>query len=442
MQNKETPLEISDTIILKSDSYIKNTISDAKRRVIQNLQEQREAHKNINLMNIINEYPESVRSYLVRYVQHIECSDGCTGRCGWCAFPVNRNIKEGFSYESLKQFGEKYGDQLPETISFYWASDPLDIAGKKECGQPYNYVDIVTETIKHLRPGQRIYTSTVIPTGTYEVARDLLIFLHKHWVENKHYTALHTVRFSSTDKNNELIPKLRKELEEQYNLHPVFLNAQFGAMEQREKDSGKIKKIGKIINHPDRNIRSHPDIDTIACNDGVLIKTDGFYSIAMEAVTKKNPYGQITEKLDPKAETLAIPVYTEISRFRSEQTKQQILSGVNPGLIPNIVFQIIESKTGKILEKKEMPTLRRDLLAYSFLGSAMYSLIEEGLGKKQKAILSNLEKETDNRWSQTQRLILESDDEEAKEVTEDWYLGVKDVFHKLKLSSLDIKKID
>ena len=431
---EKIPITTSRSQFETGDFNTQHKISgDIRERVIKRLQEQRENHENINLIDMINEYPEAVRPHLLHCAQHIECSDGCTGRCGWCAFPVKRNIQEGFSYESLQQFGKEYGDQLPEAIAFFWASDPLDIAGKKEGGQPYNYVDIVAGTIGHLRPEQRIYTSTVIPVGTYEVARDLLIFLHKHWTENGHYGTLHTVRFSSTEKNKGLIPKLRKELEEEYSLHPAFLNAQFGAIEQREKDSGEIKKIGKIINHPDRDISSsNQDIDTIACHDGTLIKTDGFYSIAMDAVTKKNPYGQITEKLDPKAETLAIPVYTKINGFRTAQAKQQILSGTNPSLIPNITYQIVESKTGEILERKEMPTLRRDLLAYSFLCSAINSLIGEKLGEKQKVILLNLEQEADNRWSQTQKLLPESDDEEAKKVVERWYLIAKDIFKKLK----------
>lgn len=416
------------TDVLPNDSSLTTEYVNEIRTRVNRLREQRESRGSIDLMALLEEFPEAARPHLLKPTQSIECADGCTGGCPWCAFNVKRKITTGFSFESLETFIEKHITQAHQVVAMYHATDPLDIAGHKQSGEQYDYVDVVKVLLKNIAPGQKIYTSTVMPEGTYEIAIKLIVCLHNHWIENRCPENFHTVRFSMTDRNKENIDRLRKELESKYHLHPGFLNAQFGSIESREQPQDNVLKVGNFVKHPDRNLNDVNAFNTVACYDGILIKNDGYYFLAMEAVTRQNPYGQINIKIDPKAEKIKVPIFVSIDDYRDDRCKQQIIAGETPSLLPNIKFKVVESKTGALLEIKEMPTVRRDLLAYIWVCALLGSVLEEKLNSKQKIALSKVESEMDERWKQTRELFADCDDDEAKEAANLWYGVAKHYF--------------
>lgn len=302
---------------------------------------------------------------------------------------------------------------------------------KKANGDNYDYADVVINIIEHLRPEQRIYTSTVMPEGTYDVAKKLLIKLHDHWKSHGYYRdqghLLHTVRFSKTDKNSGQINNLRKELQ-QMGLDQSFLDAQFGASELRVENV-TVKKLGKYIKHPDRDLLSF-DINTVACYDGILHQTDGFYAIGMEAVTSKSPFGQIVEKINMLHGRVEIPQYVKIQDFQASRTVHELLKGRVPELLPNIKLDVVDVD-GTVIEVQELLSLRRDLLAYTYAYYLLNLTEESGINDTQRRAVVQYKEKLANRWKQTQTLMTQSDDDEAIYASKQWYDKIQMVLKKL-----------
>lgn len=403
---------------------------------ISKLREQRENRKDVDCIKMLEAYPFSVRMLIVQTAQHIQCTDGCTGGCPWCGFDVRRKITTGFSFESLVELFNTYGLHFPKKIALYWASDPLDIAGEKENGELFYYPDLIREIIDSLEPNQRIYTSTVMPEGTYAIARDLLVFFHRHWLEHNYYpdndNLLFTVRFSETEKNTEQIAALKQELLEM-GLDHNYVNAQFAMAESRNQQT--VKKLGKQIKHPDRNIYSL-DIASIACYDGVLIRPDGLYAITMEAATSESPFGHTWQPLVVQGGELAIPIFQSLDYLNERISTKKILKGEIPALLPNVRLNIVDAETGEILRVQEQVSLRRDLMAFIQAYLTLNLLREKKLSLQQKYVLLQYNGQLDSRWEQTQSLLDSSSDEEAKSAVLIWYKDTKQIILDL-LSSQD-----
>lgn len=152
----------------------------------------------------------------------------------------------------------------------------------------------------------------------------------------------------------------------------------------------------------------------------------------MEAVTKESPFGQFSKKIEIENGQVAIPVYNRIQKFQEDSARREIIAGKTPALLPNIAFNVINEKNGELIKTEEMPSLRRDLLAYTYVCYAINSIINEFLNDDQKKALSELEKQTDERWQQTKNLISSSSDKEAKQVVETWYQTAKNLFSKVR----------
>jgi len=71
---------------------------------IARLKEQRLHRESLDMVEMIELYPEPLRILILNRIKQFEITDGCTGGCPWCAFNVQRHIRAGFSFESIESF--------------------------------------------------------------------------------------------------------------------------------------------------------------------------------------------------------------------------------------------------------------------------------------------------------------------------------------------------
>lgn len=383
--------------------------------------EMRRNRKPVDLLRMLEAFPTPVRKYLLRGMQHIQFADGCTGGCSWCGFDVNRKITKGFDFESLEEFSKRYARELPDRVCLFWASDPLDISGRRRDGAVYDYDDIVGAMIPHLRKGQKIYTATKLPEGTETTAIKLLQRLHEVWKEDflthgDNY--MHTVRFSVTEANSttrsnkEIIQSIKSKLYE-LGLEPNYIEAQFWTTVERNDET--IKKLGKFIKHPDRKILSDDSV-TVACYDGVLTTPDGLFTIYMDMATKDNPYGYGLRELNPKDTIQEIPKYLRVNNYFAPEVAKKILRGSEDLIIPQVEFEHIDTSSGRLIETITLPSMRRDGLTFFYALAALNLLPAEALSPQAKKSLEHMKVELEKRYIQAKSLSAIKTDEEAKSV--------------------------
>lgn len=420
-----TPIESKHQHDFQESRGAQSTGSEKRPVFVAKLREARESRRNIDALSALEQFSPLVRPKLVAGLQHIQFTDGCTGGCPWCSFDVLRKITAGFSYESFLNLFDKYGTYFPDTIALYWASDPLDIAGKKANGELYHYPQLVAELLNRLEGLQRIYTSTVIPDGTYEHAKELLIILHEHFLRHNYYDdeygLLHTVRFSRTEKNADTIARLHRELSDM-GLHSGFLMAQFGAAEERTID--RVKRLGQFIKHPERDPLTN-DINTVACYDGTFLSVDGLSTMVMEAATKDSPFGYVQKPVVVNNDEVAVPVYVRANNYAERAMSSKMLKGSPAHMLPDTCMQFFDAQTGQLKRVEKQPSLRRDLLSYTFALYALKLLPTQDLSSVQRAAIADFGRKVDERWAQTEQLLETSTDEEAHSVVETWYVNVK-----------------
>lgn len=316
------------------------------------------SRENVDIMAIVEAFPEAVRPWLIQGLQHIQFYDGCSVGCPWCGFDVSRKVTSGFDFESWIRFANHYLSEMPNTVALYWASDPLEIAGiRQQDGRIYDYVDLLRETLPYLRTDQYFYTTTSLPQGTDEVLIKLYQFSHDEW-QKKAIPGVpvpfHTVRVSVTEKNKERADRLLERVK-RLGLDPGFLRAITDFLLDRSLN--KVKKVGKFIRHPKRG-RELPDFDTVACYDGTLIRPDGIYSIWAEAATRKGPFGMGQVKLEAQANVFEIPKYVRTIDYAPNLASERLLSGSYDLVIPDVVIQRID-KRGKLIGEVSLLTSRR-----------------------------------------------------------------------------------
>ncbi|HUD20340.1 MAG TPA: hypothetical protein VMR81_07900 [Patescibacteria group bacterium] len=401
---------------------------------IYSLIEMRRNRDPVDILQMFEAFPEPVRQSLLKGMQHLQFTDGCTGGCPWCSFDVKRKITSGFDFESFTQFATKYAKYLPERVALYWASDPFDISGNRQDGTSYDYDDVVSALIPHLRREQKIYTSTTVPKGTEAIVVKLLQHLQdvsKRDITLYNDTSLHTVRFSITDSNKETVYSIKRQLYT-LGLDAKYIEGQFRVAKEVNEET--IKKLGKFIRHPERQVISR-DSMTVACYDGVLTTPDGLYSIYMDMATKNNPYGYGLKKLDPTDRVQEIPTYRDALNYLSESVAEKILNGSEDVVMPAVEIDRKDTHSGESLETVVLPSLRRDALTFFYALTAL-GLLPESVSPQAQNSLRYMKTELEKRYAIATSQFSSEIDEEAKFVIKPLWKALSEKLNAF-LSSFD-----
>jgi hypothetical protein len=398
---------------------VEDAYTDIRNRAAsldQHKREQREHKQSVDLVALVESFPEKIRRIIVANIGAIQFTDGCDRGCPKCGEMVQRFISKEFSLDSWLQFVDKYGDDLPEEIMLYSGSDPLVVSGVRLDGSKYDYVDLLIET-KKIKPDLRIFTSTAVPPDTEKVALKLIGYYYQEWLisiqKNIKYEI--PVRFSSDDENWLTIESL-KTIVVSKGYNPDFVEDFFvdsNVIYHLPKSSER--KIGNLVNHPDRDPLHTYDWLPIACYDGIKITPNGIYTTILEAVTlHKSPFGYQLQELKPDVDSFLIPKYVYLGDYLSYAVNNLFSQKAQqPHLLP-MTHLLVCNREGRSKEVI-VDSPRRCFLSFASLieFSKWWQNGQEIQNLTQKQMLRVLYDEVNQRWLSIQPELAQEQDQET-----------------------------
>lgn len=275
-----------------SDPYVAiSAIEDLQHR--WHLQPERDAKNapTVDLMELLESYPELDRVFIVSTLHYLQLTDGCNGGCNFCLFGLKKGVNAKFSYESIIEFIDTYHLYLTKDFSFYLDSDPFDWRDE----QGHSFKDVYRE-LRRFRPSDYHFVSTALPVGSEMEFIDFLEYaineLKNSIKEGRDFQLM--IRLSLAKHNFNRVEVVINSLQTvlaQRGFTPTEIDDFFKNHFRIEgRYENQLTQVGPLIinNDPMRAVL------TPASSDGSLITPTGVNSIAMTAATVYEPSGQKT----------------------------------------------------------------------------------------------------------------------------------------------------
>ncbi|MFH1631781.1 MAG: hypothetical protein ABIA47_02010 [bacterium] len=245
----------------------------------------------------LREFPENVRSEILKNIFSIELNQGCTVRCTFCAFGTSGKITDTLPFEDVVWLLRRTKDIIP-----YYASDPLDYRDSSG-GKERTYEDVLTVA---LVDRDRIFTSTAYPRKSGDVfnrVKDKITRISisdmnkKRLAKDGHLTITELGSVIITD------PDLYypRSTDRKLNLHSTFGQLSYrtrrrlsmNAKETYFLNQDNIVRTGRNAVKPHEDGHANGDFiaDSIACNDGVVMSGKGARNSVQMLTTHKYPNG-------------------------------------------------------------------------------------------------------------------------------------------------------
>lgn len=339
--------------------------------------EQRKAIERVDLMQLMDTFNPREQRVIARNLVGIQMTDGCTVGCPFCGAEAKKGIEKAFTFESYKQFMEKFGKSLPWRVVLYHSSDPFDWVSEDV---KRDYTDLTETFFENSDEKRFLYTSTAVPEGS-EIAIVKFLFLSYlrdlERVEDK--LPIDTMfRFSQTADNKDRVHKIMKVLAS-FGISEKVLKAMILRIDKEAGENGEVDKgarrghilnIGYYIKHPQRD-EEGDDLFGINCSDslriapqsvkqvrGKTIEIGGVTSESMEAVTIANPLGLRQAKIKPGVFEVPKRFYHEDFTFPLGRRVDSFFR-----MIPKQTYLIYEN--GRLSGEKVVESVRRDLLTFA-----------------------------------------------------------------------------
>lgn len=254
----------------------------------------------VDLRNIVEALPETVRLPVLNNTGAIQLTEGCSGACGrvdFCGFRAVKGIGRQMEADSVTSVIRTYGSQMPKLGILYFASDT---------GDYYDYPGLLDEVSQSIPNPRRIFTSTAVPIGREAVVAETIEVAGKYRQK---------VRLSIRPRTAERIHRFLKEYygPEAYVPANVKLDGIDGSVETW---SGYAKKKPLLGYEQINAFMVQQYLRGIDCFDGVLFTPDGAYGVITTASTMTHPDGYI--KWPIKTEEDIIPQYVSLDHGTSE----------------------------------------------------------------------------------------------------------------------------
>jgi|GEM_PF-1547531 len=150
-------------LIAESGSSNPETARKAKERLFRlfELQPERDSQsaETVDLMAQFEKFSPKEQEEILKNLVALELTKGCNGGCPFCYLGEKKGVTHKFSFDSIKEFFNKYKDDISEKTLLYWNSDPFDYRDGKK-----TFIDVYSAWRK-IRPDSNQYVSTSIPKG-------------------------------------------------------------------------------------------------------------------------------------------------------------------------------------------------------------------------------------------------------------------------------------
>jgi hypothetical protein len=245
-----------------------------------------EKAETVDLMKQLEQFSESEREKIISNLAFLQLTEGCNGNCYFCFLGNKGRVEAKYSFDSVKQFFEKYGEIIPNDLTLYSSSDPFDY---RDGGK--NFTDIY-KLWEGIKPTEPQYISTSIPRGGEDDFIDFFRYIARTDERPKSPTQ---IRISVGEHNIQRVEatliKLNEALKQdgcdddkrEFLYAKIFRKTAF-------RFDGHIKKMGPLTADKERDdVR---DIEAPGVKDGVLISPKSIESVIMITPTIYEPSGE------------------------------------------------------------------------------------------------------------------------------------------------------